>query len=56
MLDSEIIFTVEESPEGGFSARALGYSIHTEGDTLTDLKEMVRDAGNATLRNSSVPG
>ncbi len=44
MLDSEIIFTVEESPEGGFSARALGYSIHTEGDTLTDLKEMVRDA------------
>lgn len=44
MLDSEIIFTVEESPEGEFSTRALSYSIHTEGDTLTDLKEMVRDA------------
>lgn len=44
MRDAEIILTVEEPPEGGFSARALGYSIFTEGDTLAELKEMVRDA------------
>ena len=55
MRDSEIIFTVEEPPEGGFSARALGYSIHTEGDTLTDLKEMVRDAVQCHFEESERP-
>jgi len=44
MLDSEIIFTVQESPEGGFEARALGHSIFTEAHTLDELREMVRDA------------
>jgi hypothetical protein len=29
----EIIFLVEEAPEGGYTARALGYSIFTEADT-----------------------
>ena len=40
----EIIFNVEESPEGGYEARALGYSIFTQGDTVADLKAMVQDA------------
>ena len=31
---SEIIFVVEDSDEGGYTAKALGYSIHTEGETL----------------------
>jgi hypothetical protein len=44
MADSEIIFLVQESPEGGYEARALGYSIFTEADTMDELKEMVRDA------------
>ncbi len=46
MAENEIIFAVEESPEGGYEARALGYSIFTEADTLEDLKKMVRDAVN----------
>ncbi len=41
---SEIIFAVEESPEGGYEARALGYSIYTQAATLEELKEMLRDA------------
>jgi hypothetical protein len=41
---SEIIFLVEEAPEGGFTARALGHDIFTEGDTEDELREMVRDA------------
>jgi len=41
---NEIIFLVEESPEGGYTARALGESIFTEADTLDELHEMVRDA------------
>ena len=44
MGESEIIFTVEESPEGGYEARALGYSIYTQAETLEELKGMIQDA------------
>ena len=44
MTYSEIIFSVSESPEGGYEARALGHSIYTQGDTLDELKAMVQDA------------
>jgi hypothetical protein len=32
MPQSEIIFSVQESPEGGYEARALGFSIFTQAD------------------------
>ena len=41
---AEIVFLVEEAPEGGFTARALGYSIYTEADTWNDLKTAIQDA------------
>jgi dephospho-CoA kinase len=41
---SELIFLVEEAPDGGFTARALGQSIFTEAETLAELPEKVRDA------------
>ena len=35
---SEIIFEVtEDEVDGGYSANALGYGIHTEGETLEEL-------------------
>ena len=40
----ELIFLVEEAPEGGYTARALGASIFTEADDMDGLREMVRDA------------
>jgi hypothetical protein len=40
----ELIFLVEEAPEGGLTARALGASIFTEADDLASLREQVRDA------------
>jgi hypothetical protein len=43
-MDSEIIFVVEESDEGGFIAKALGESIFTEGDNMDDLKANIKDA------------
>ena len=43
-LVNEIIFLVEESPEGGFTARALGESIFTEAESIDELHEMIRDA------------
>ena len=44
MADSEIIFAVQESSEGGYEARALGHSIHTQAETLEELKVMLQDA------------
>ena len=41
---TELIFLVEEAPEGGFAARALGASIFTQGDDLADLERNVREA------------
>ncbi|MBP6965182.1 MAG: 2-oxoisovalerate dehydrogenase [Armatimonadetes bacterium] len=40
----EIIFVVEEAPEGGYTARALGEAIFTEAEDMPGLHEMVRDA------------
>lgn len=40
----ELIFVVETAAEGGFTARALGASIFTEGDDLDELRENVREA------------
>jgi hypothetical protein len=54
-MDSEIIFAVAESPEGGYEARALGYSIFTQGDSLEELREMVRDAVRCFFEPEEMP-
>jgi len=42
---SEIVFFVEEDAvDGGWVARAPGEGITTQGDTLDELKAMIRDA------------
>jgi hypothetical protein len=41
---SEIVFLVEDAPEGGFTARARGAAIFTEADDLADLSQRVREA------------
>ena len=40
----ELIFLVENAPEGGYTARALGESIFTEAEDLPTLREHVKDA------------
>jgi hypothetical protein len=40
----ELIFVVENAPEGGYAARALGESIFTEAEDLPALREQVKDA------------
>jgi hypothetical protein len=44
MPDTEIIFSVQESPEGGYEARALGCSIFTQADTINELKRNMMEA------------
>jgi predicted RNase H-like HicB family nuclease len=41
---SEIIFLVEPDPEGGYTAKALGYSIFTEADTWDEIETAIQDA------------
>ena len=41
---SELIFLIHDAPEGGFTARVLGESIFTEGDTLVELRKRIRAA------------
>lgn len=52
---NEIIFLVEESPEGGFTARALGESIFTEADTLEHLRNNVREAVDCHFEDAQRP-
>ena len=41
---TELIFIVEESPDGGLTATAVGHDIVTEADDEAELHVMVRDA------------
>lgn len=42
---SEIIFEVrEDETDGGYVATALGHAIATQGETVEELRTMVRDA------------
>ncbi len=54
-MAKEIIFLVEEAPEGGYQARALGYSIFTEADTFEELKVMALDAVNCHFDAANRP-
>jgi len=54
-MAKEIIFLVEESNEGGFEAKALGYSIYTEGETMNSLKEAVKDAVKCHFEENEAP-
>ena len=52
---NEFIFLVEEAPEGGYTARALGHSIFTEAETLEELRGNVRDAVHCHFDEGKAP-
>jgi hypothetical protein len=54
-MANEIIFLVEEASEGGYQARALGYSIFTEADNFEELKAMALDAVNCHFDEKDRP-
>jgi predicted RNase H-like HicB family nuclease len=48
----EIIFEVEEDgADGGYIASALGYGIHTEAETIEELRQNVREATECFFDN-----
>ena len=51
----EVIFMVEEAPEGGYTAHALEYSVFTEADSLEELRGEVLDAVRCHFDESDRP-
>lgn len=52
---SELIFLVEEAPEGGYTARAASASIFTEADTLEQLRNNIREAVECHFEDDQAP-
>ena len=52
---NELIFLVQDAPEGGYTAQALGESIVTEADTLDELRQQVRDAVRCHFDDGKAP-
>jgi hypothetical protein len=44
MKTKELIFLVEEDPEAGYTARALGQSIFTQAEGFEELKKNIKNA------------
>jgi hypothetical protein len=54
-MAKEIIFLVEESPDGGYTARGIGHDIFTQADNLKELRTMLRDAVRCHFKESEKP-
>ena len=52
---NEIVFVVEEAPEGGLSARSLGESIFTQAESVEELHSRVRDAVRCHFEEGKAP-
>lgn len=52
---TDIHFVVEEAPEGGLVARAIGADIFTEADTMPELHTQVRDAVHCHFEPDRMP-
>ncbi len=50
----ELIFEVREAEEGGYTARALGHAIFTEGNTWEQLRDNVREAASVHFEDAAI--
>ena len=50
----ELIFEVRDAEEGGYCARALGYSIFTQGDSWEELRANVLEAATLHFEDAAV--
>ena len=54
-MSTELVFLIEEAPEGGYTARALSQAIFTEGDTPEQVEANVRDAVRCHFDEEDLP-
>lgn len=51
----ELFFIVEEDPEGGLTAKAVGESIYTQGEDEQEIRDKVLDAVNCHFNHDEKP-
>lgn len=54
-MEKEVVFLIEESMDGGYEAKALGHPIFTEGESLDEIKESVKDAVRCHFNDDDLP-
>jgi hypothetical protein len=54
-MSTELVFLVEEAPEGGYTARALGQAIFTEGENPEQVEANARDAVRCHFDEGDLP-
>jgi len=55
MKNKEIIFLIEESLDGGFEAKAVGYPIFTEGENEVEIRKNILEAVLCHFEESDLP-
>jgi hypothetical protein len=55
VMVNEIIFVVTESLDGGYEAKATGYSIYTQCDEYNELPAILRDAVRCHFDENELP-
>ncbi len=53
MNTTELLFIVEDDPDGGFSAHEMRHGIFVQGQTLDEIKRAVRDAVDCHFDNGA---
>jgi len=54
-MTKEIIFMVEEKPEGGYIAKAVGHAIFTQAESVDELKRNIKEAVSCHFGESGKP-
>ena len=54
-MGTELVFLVEEAHEGGYTARALGQAIFTEGESPDQIEANARDAVRCHFDERDLP-
>ena len=52
---NEVIFIIEDAPEGGYTARSIGESIFTEANSIEELRENIRDSVRCHFEKDLLP-
>jgi hypothetical protein len=55
MKNKEIVFMVDESVDGGYEAKAAGFPIFTQGETMEEVKKNILDAVRCHFEDGEAP-
>lgn len=55
MKEKELIFIVEDSEEGGYTAKALEHAIFTEAESINELKNNIKEAVKCHFEENDLP-